>query len=314
MPARSLVRLLLLLSAPAAWAERGAVVVAPGSDPVASGFLAEVLLEELASAGHLEARMGDPAPLRGCSLGEAACLALVASASDADVVFLVQALRSEDQARLVLTRFVRAAATVQSSAVSVLGSPEGLAFAARSRVRRFLAGRPVQTRGALLVRSTPRGARILLDGEEAGLTPRVFDGLFSGPHLVQLRRQGNRAATRTALVSPGSVREVVVALSRRDALISLPAPRTPTLVTGGASLVLVAVAGVAAGYLQATRDEYAGLGEPTTDNVADLVRLREEGRNLASTANALLVASGAALLTAGWLYYRDASEAADGAR
>jgi len=295
----------LLLAAPHAWADRGVVLAGPGGDAVATGFVAEVLLHEVHAAGQHEVRMGDPAPMFDCSAVDVACLGHVADRSEVDVVFLADVRRDGEQARLFLTRYLTAARTTESRAVTIIGSRDGFALAARSRVRRFLAGRQAAGRGALLVRSAPPGASILLDGEVAGRTPRILDGLFVGPHLVELRRDGSEPENRTALVASATVSEVMVALSPEQGLLRPPAGAT--LVAGGATVGLAVLAGATGLALRRVQGEFDATGAATHDNVEDLIALRDRGESLATAVNLLLGATGAALLSTGWLYYRDIS-------
>ena len=276
-------------------AEEAVVVADVAGDPTATHFLAELLVEEVRATGQLQARLGDPGPLRSCAAGRDVCLGLLATREGADVVYLTDVRRVGEEARVLLARY----------AVTVQGSVDGRALALRSRVRRFLSGRRAGRRGGgLLVRSTPTNAELLLDGELVGRTPRIVDGLFLGPHLVEVRRPGGGAGTqRTAMVAMDTLSEVVVAVEPEPG--GWPAPGGKTLLAGGGAVVL-ALAGVALGLAtSATQDELDALGEPTAVNVEQLVTLRDRGQQRALATNVAWGAAGAALLAAGWSYWQD---------
>ncbi len=293
----------LLLASPAA-AEEAVVVPDHAGDLVPTRFLATVLVEEVHAAGQLRARLGDAGSLRTCEAGRDVCLGLLATETKADVVYLTSVHRSGDEARVLLARYVTAARTVQQRETTVVASIDGLALALRSRVRRFLSGRQIGTRaGALLVRSTPPGAEIVVDGEVVGPAPRIVDGLFVGPHLVEVRQPGESGTTRTTMVAKDTLTEIVVALEAQAP--GLPLPGRAALVAGGGA-VLLALAG--AGFSFATRsaqDDFDALGEPTAANVEELMELRDRGETRATIANAAWGASGAALLAAAWFYLQD---------
>jgi hypothetical protein len=62
--------------------------------------------------------------------------------------------------------------------------------------------------GALFVSTTPKeGARILLDGRDAGVTPKMFTGLAVGAHLVEVDLDGFRKEVKRVAVkeTPGNL-------------------------------------------------------------------------------------------------------------
>ena len=87
--------------------------------------------------------------------------------------------------------------------------------------------------GRVLVRSTPSGARVVVDGREYGQTPAAVRGLAYGTHQVRLTRDGYAAEERrVALSASRPSQSITVPLSRmRTASVATsdtaPAPSTP---------------------------------------------------------------------------------------
>lgn len=59
--------------------------------------------------------------------------------------------------------------------------------------------------GVLNVRSMPSGAQILLDGNVAGYTPTVIEGVLPGAHVVTISKEGYNPAGTTAYVFAGKM-------------------------------------------------------------------------------------------------------------
>ena len=85
--------------------------------------------------------------------------------------------------------------------------------ALRDRVAEMEATVREQPLGALLVESTPPGARLVVDGEFVGVTPMVVERLTAGEHLVSVRRAGNLPQARRAVVAPNDRARLSVELS-----------------------------------------------------------------------------------------------------
>jgi PEGA domain len=72
--------------------------------------------------------------------------------------------------------------------------------------------------GRLLVRSTPAGARVLVDGEERGVTPAAIRGLARGVHRVRVERDGYTAQDRRVVITrPRPAQTLAVDLARSSA-------------------------------------------------------------------------------------------------
>jgi serine/threonine protein kinase len=83
--------------------------------------------------------------------------------------------------------------------------------------------------GSLLVRSTPPGARVFVDGREYGPTPITVSSLARGVHRVRVVRQGYAADERQLTITPGQLtHSVTVRLSPER-------PPTPTSVPSSSS-------------------------------------------------------------------------------
>lgn len=67
--------------------------------------------------------------------------------------------------------------------------------------------------GSLLVESRPAGARVLVDGAEAGVTPLTVPSLAAGPHTVRIERAGYVSITTTARIEARTRARVAVTLT-----------------------------------------------------------------------------------------------------
>jgi serine/threonine-protein kinase len=68
------------------------------------------------------------------------------------------------------------------------------------------------TVGALDVDSTPRGARVIIDGRYVGLTPLRVPELAAGSHTVTLELANHSSVTRRTAIEPGTIAKLSVAL------------------------------------------------------------------------------------------------------
>jgi serine/threonine protein kinase len=97
------------------------------------------------------------------------------------------------------------------------------------------AGRPPlestpEESGRLLVRSTPAGARVLVDGKEAGVTPVAIRDLARGAHRVRITRDGYDSEERRVVITrsrPAQSMTVALVRPRGPDLRGTPAPATP---------------------------------------------------------------------------------------
>ena len=78
--------------------------------------------------------------------------------------------------------------------------------------------------GRLLIRSTPAGARVVLDGRDAGETPLTVRDVAPGAHTVRVVREGYVADQRRVIVSAASpAQSLTIALARaRPAAVATP--------------------------------------------------------------------------------------------
>jgi hypothetical protein len=95
--------------------------------------------------------------------------------------------------------------------------------------------------GTLVVNSTPPGARVLLDGTEAGLSPVVLENISAGNHSVTLEKDGYIPATREVMIAYGMMNPVEVFLDPVPAATPRAAGPVPATAGAiGAGLVLMA--------------------------------------------------------------------------
>ena len=66
------------------------------------------------------------------------------------------------------------------------------------------------TTGQLEVATEPPGARVLLDGQELGMTPVRKEGLATGEHEIQVEQQGLQAFTRKVVIRQGETMRIDV--------------------------------------------------------------------------------------------------------
>jgi len=101
------------------------------------------------------------------------------------------------------------AATPKGKAPAANSPPKSAAAAAAP------AAKPAATgTGELYVDSRPRGARVLVDGKEFGLTPLRVPALSIGSHTVLLELADHSSWTNTAKVTGGDTTRVTGSLER----------------------------------------------------------------------------------------------------
>ncbi|MGE0363691.1 MAG: PEGA domain-containing protein [Vicinamibacterales bacterium] len=69
------------------------------------------------------------------------------------------------------------------------------------------------TPGTLVVESRPPGARVVVDGRDAGRTPLTLPGVAPGPHAIRIELPGYLPITTTTRVEPGARARVAVSLT-----------------------------------------------------------------------------------------------------
>jgi Protein kinase domain/PEGA domain len=74
---------------------------------------------------------------------------------------------------------------------------------------------PVATTGSLYVDSRPRGATVLVDGKNVGVTPLSLADVSVGSHVVQIDMAGKKPWTSTAIVTAGKRTPVTGSLEDR---------------------------------------------------------------------------------------------------
>jgi hypothetical protein len=96
--------------------------------------------------------------------------------------------------------------------------------------------------GRLVVRSTPAGARVFIDGRDQGRTPATIRDLGRGPHRVRLVREGYATEERRIVVTPAHPAQSMTVVLARTRTAEPPARRAaepparstaPNLPSGG---------------------------------------------------------------------------------
>jgi hypothetical protein len=84
------------------------------------------------------------------------------------------------------------------------------------------------------VRSTPAGARVFVDGRDAGRTPVAVRDLARGEHRVRLMRDGYESEERRVMISTSRpAQSITVPLSESARLAPAPTVRVPLPSTPG---------------------------------------------------------------------------------
>lgn len=73
----------------------------------------------------------------------------------------------------------------------------------------------VRAEGSIAVRSVPRGARVVLDGEDKGVTPRTLEHVPVGMRMLSISLEGYRTWTARVPVAHGQTTKVEVGLIRQ---------------------------------------------------------------------------------------------------
>lgn len=97
--------------------------------------------------------------------------------------------------------------------------------------------------GTLVVNSTPPGARVLLDGIDAGLSPVILENISADDHTVGLEKDGYVTVTRQVRIDPGQGRPVEVYLE--PVSVSPATTRAAGLVPALAGALCVLLLGIA---------------------------------------------------------------------
>ncbi len=72
---------------------------------------------------------------------------------------------------------------------------------------------PTPINGTLSVTSQPLGAKIVIDGKDYGVTPRIITDIVIGPHAVTLVKDGYKSETKNVILSQNETANLEVALS-----------------------------------------------------------------------------------------------------
>lgn len=96
--------------------------------------------------------------------------------------------------------------------------------------------------GSLAVNTSPPGARVLLDGTEAGISPITLANITAGNHNITLEKEGYVQGIQQVLISPGRVSPVTITLvaSPREIVPTIRAEGlTPATLFAGIFIILI---------------------------------------------------------------------------
>jgi PEGA domain-containing protein len=135
--------------------------------------------------------------------------------------------------------------------------------------------------GRLLVRSTPAGARVFVDGKDTGVTPMTLRGLTQGSHSVRLVREGYTPAERTvSFTAARPAQSLIVELPRPSATSRVPVPPpSPSALAGRytGSLGIASLPPGATVYIDGKAVGTTPLRVPAIDAGSHVVRLERDG-------------------------------------
>ncbi|MDF1565999.1 MAG: PEGA domain-containing protein [Deltaproteobacteria bacterium] len=178
-------------------------------------------------------------------------------------------------------------------------------------------------RAPLEVRSSPEGARVILDGLELGLTPLTTAPLLPGRHVLALEREGALPRQEVIFVGPDTKLDWVLEAQPEPepeapgpqapvAAAPVTAPRRPGFLRRHRAELLLGTAGVSVAssvlllwQAQTLADDAAFIPQPDT---ADYDRQIGRARNLNRSGNALIYVSAAAGLLGAYYLFSDGAD------
>jgi serine/threonine protein kinase len=97
---------------------------------------------------------------------------------------------------------------------------------------------PAVEAGRLLVRSTPSGARIVLDGRDVGATPATLRGLYIGTHVLRIVREGYVTVERRVRIRPTQPAQPIdIDLAAARPVRQAATPPAPPVGTSGSLMI-----------------------------------------------------------------------------
>lgn len=140
--------------------------------------------------------------------------------------------------------------------------------------------------GRLLVRSTPAGARVFVDGREHGKTPLTVGDLAQGVHRVRVVREGYGTEERRVTITESRPAQSMTVPLTRQRAAQAPAPKAapnpaptpaPAAVTGPAALTVISRPAGAKVFLDGKLIGTTPLQMPDVEPGVRAVRLELDG-------------------------------------
>ena len=89
--------------------------------------------------------------------------------------------------------------------------------------------------GDLLIRSTPAGAHLFVDGRDAGITPAALRDLPHGSHRIRVTHEGYVASERRVVITKGNPAQSIALTLARDRSAEPRAAQAPAVATAARS-------------------------------------------------------------------------------
>lgn len=155
-------------------------------------------------------------------------------------------------------------------------------FTLRDRGNVFVMAELISSRGLFVVTTEPPGARVMLDGEDKGVTPLSLEGVSQGEHVVDLTLDGYARTFQLVDTSDGAKGEVVTTLSSKGG---------KAIIKTGSADATVKVAGVVVGsgkkitVPKLARGRYAvEVDKPGAKTATGRIKIGDSGRSAYKTS------------------------------
>ncbi len=168
----------------------------------------------------------------GCDASDTRCLEQAAGQLKAAVLIYGIVAREGDQYRLTIELFDADARRITHRLSRVIPATEDLTLAYRLEIEEFFRSmRDAAKRAHLIINANVRGARVSLNGEEAGTTPFERQGLEPGSYAIEVAQDGFAPWRVELALEAGNTLKLSATLKRQVAHGARTAPSDSPLLT-----------------------------------------------------------------------------------